>query len=80
MEGDFINVLRTILELGWPGIVLVMVVLVWRAYQERVREHIADLREIAGLKARLERLESAIPTQYERASASKARASRPSYN
>lgn len=62
MEGDVLNQIRTVLELGWPAIVLVMVVIVWRAYQKRVEEHISDLREIAGIKARLERLEQGINT------------------
>lgn len=77
MESDLINTLRTILELGWPGIVLLMVILVWRAYQERVKAHIEDLREIAGLKARLERLEDAAT---QTVLTGKPGASRPSYN
>lgn len=50
MDEGTISGLRTILELGWPAIVLVMVVFLWRDYKALLERYIADLREINGLK------------------------------
>lgn len=47
---ELLTGLREVLELGWPGIVLVMCWLLWRAYTNRTNEYIDALREIAGLK------------------------------
>lgn len=40
---------RQLLELGWPGIVLILLFMLWRAYDKRVQEHIRDLRLMAGI-------------------------------
>ena len=53
MDDSTITGLRTILELGWPAIVLVMLVFMWRSYQQLLERYIADLREINGLKSTL---------------------------
>jgi len=36
--------LRSLLELGFPAVVLVQLWLLWRSYEKRVNEHIRDLR------------------------------------
>lgn len=41
---ETIATLRSLLELGFPAIVLIQLWLVWRAYERRVNEHIRDLR------------------------------------
>lgn len=53
MDEATVSGLRTILELGWPAIVLVMLVFMWRSYQQLLERYIADLREINGLKSTL---------------------------
>ena len=56
--------LRTVLELGWPAIVMLAVTLLWRhhvaetrawrgEYIELQREYVGALREVAGLRAAL---------------------------
>jgi hypothetical protein len=58
---EWINVLRTMLELGWPAIVMIMIALLWRhhvrassdwriEYIALQREYISALREVAGLE------------------------------
>lgn len=42
---DILGVLRNILELGWPGIVMAAIWVVWREYKRRTDEFIANLRE-----------------------------------
>lgn len=45
--------IRQVLELGFPAIVLIMLVVLWGEYRKQVSARIEDLREIAGLKASL---------------------------
>lgn len=58
---EWVNVLRTMLELGWPAIVMIMIALLWRhhvkvandwklEYIALQREYIGALREVANLK------------------------------
>lgn len=59
-----LQIVRQILELGWPAIVLIQLYLVWKddrdvrkidrqEYDRLMQQYISDLREIAGLKNRL---------------------------
>ena len=41
---EALSLIRSILELGFPAIVLLQVWMIWRAYERRVNEHIRDLR------------------------------------
>lgn len=50
---DLVSIITTVLNLGWPGIVLVMLYLVWSEYRRVTREYIEALREVAGLKQQL---------------------------
>lgn len=43
---EAIEVIRRILDLGWPGIVTIMVLTVWRAYVKRTDEYIQTLSAI----------------------------------
>lgn len=62
MEGEVLTGLRTILELGWPAIVLVGWWIIWQKHNQRTDQYISDLREIAGLKASLRPLPPDVPT------------------
>jgi len=42
---EILESLKTLLELGWPGIVLAAVVVIWRSYQVRTAELIEILRQ-----------------------------------
>lgn len=44
MDEAWITTLRTTLELGWPAIVLTMLVIVWRALVSRSQDMIDELR------------------------------------
>lgn len=50
---DLVSIITTILNLGWPGIVLVMLYIMWAEYRRTTREYIETLREVAGLKQQL---------------------------
>lgn len=50
---DLVSIITNILNLGWPGIVLVMLYLVWSENRKVTREYIEALREVAGLKQQL---------------------------
>lgn len=57
---ELLSSLRTVLELGFPGIVLIMLYVVWRAYLLRTEQLIEILREVAGLRVNLARNEAAL--------------------
>lgn len=44
---------QNVLQLGWPAIVLLMVWFLWVEYKRVMTAYIADLREMAGLRASL---------------------------
>lgn len=58
MDGDLLTAVRGFLEMGWPAIVLGACWVLWRAYQVRTDQYIEALREIAGLKAQLPRVDA----------------------
>lgn len=41
---EALSIIRSVLELGFPAVVLLQVWMIWRAYERRVNEHIRDLR------------------------------------
>lgn len=45
--------IRQVLELGFPAVVLIMLIILWSEYKKQVNARIEDLREIAGLRASL---------------------------
>lgn len=65
MEGlEWLTTLRTILELGWPAIVMIAILLLWRhhvgeqrawrdEYVKLQTEYVQALREVAGLRTNL---------------------------
>lgn len=61
MESDLLVTLKSILEMGWPAIVLIELWLVWRdsrqertsareAYSGLMKEYIETLKEVAGMR------------------------------
>jgi hypothetical protein len=50
---DVFEIVRKVLELGWPGIVLFQVAVVWNAYQARTEQLIDALKECASLTQKL---------------------------
>lgn len=59
---EIIAVIRQLLEMGWPGIVLIMLWIMWRQYIEAAKanradydkllmQYLDDMRRVAGLKA-----------------------------
>lgn len=50
MPTDELNIVQSILQLGLSGILLFFLLILWRAYQERIKEHIEDLQRMAGMK------------------------------
>lgn len=50
---DELNIAQEWLDLGTIGFLSGCLLLLWRAYQQRVAEHIEDLRDMAGLRAQL---------------------------
>lgn len=53
MDMTTLEALETILRLGWPAIVLIMLAVIWRRYVARTDELIDVLREVAGLRTTL---------------------------
>lgn len=41
---DVIGQLQQLLQLGWPGIVLLMIYILWKSYEKRTQETIDILR------------------------------------
>jgi len=41
MDNQTVEVLTQILNLGWPAIVLIMIIILWRAYEKRTSDFIA---------------------------------------
>lgn len=50
MPTDELNLVQSIVPLGLNGILLFFLLILWRAYQERIKEHIEDLQRIAAMK------------------------------
>lgn len=59
---ELIAVIRQLLEMGWPGIVLIMLWVMWRqyilaaqadrnAYEKLLTQYLEDMRRVAGLKS-----------------------------
>lgn len=44
MDDPVIGAVRAVLELGWPAIVLIQSVILWRAYTERTQQFIDHLK------------------------------------
>ncbi len=79
MEGDVLTGLRTILEMGWPAIVLIAWWIVWVKLNQRTEAYINDLREMAGLKASLRPLPTEEQSSAPPAAVKASRASRAVY-
>ncbi|NJL33028.1 MAG: hypothetical protein HC893_03205 [Chloroflexaceae bacterium] len=47
---EFLELLKQVLELGWPGIVLIANVYLIQAWRRSVEEHVRDLRYIAHIR------------------------------
>ena len=47
---ELVLVVRSVLEMGFPAVVLIQIILVWREYRRRTEEHIRDLRYIASIR------------------------------
>lgn len=45
MDDPVIGAVRAVLELGWPAIVLVQSVILWKAYTERTQQFIDHLKQ-----------------------------------
>lgn len=52
---DMLTTVNSLLEAGLPALLIVINIVLWRAYQLRTAEYIDALREIAGLRAQLTR-------------------------
>ena len=53
LHGDSMEILesiRRLLELGFPAIILILLLVLWRAHEKRVDDHIRDLRYIASIR------------------------------
>ena len=62
MPQEEINIVQQILGLGLSGVLLVGIFILWRAYQQLLREYIEDLQRIAALKQQQEQIQSVVET------------------
>lgn len=60
MQGNEVDIVGQILGLGLPGVLFIFVVILWRSYEERVKEHIEDLQRIAAMKQQQESIEGIV--------------------
>lgn len=63
MESEILTVLRQILELGFPGVMLIINCVLWRELNSRTKSHIEDLREVAGMRQSIS-VAQKIPVSY----------------
>lgn len=56
MQGNEIDFVGQVLGLGLPGVLFIFVVILWRSYEERVKEHIEDLQRIAAMRQQQEQI------------------------
>lgn len=50
---DFIEVIRKLLEMGWPGVVLLMIYVLWMSYDKRTQAYIDYLEKDIEKKDRM---------------------------
>lgn len=62
LQGEELTIIQQLLQLGLSGILLLFLFILWRAFQERVREHIEDLQRIAAMKQQQEQIASVVET------------------
>lgn len=62
MDSELVTAIRQVLELGFPGVMLILNWLLWRELKETRRQHIDDLREIAGMRQSLANVQSVVAT------------------
>jgi len=60
MDDNLLAAIRQILELGFPGIMLILNWLLWRELKETRKSHIEDLREIAGMRQSIAAVQSVV--------------------
>lgn len=51
---DYIEVIRKLLEMGWPAIVLAMIYVLWLSYEKRTQAYIDRLEKELDRRDRIE--------------------------
>lgn len=63
MDSDLVSAIRSLLELGFPGVMLILNYVLWRQYIRCTNEHLDDLRSIAGMRSNLHAVQASV-SQY----------------